>query len=421
MEEGNNYLFKILSDTFQEPILAIKQEYDLNDFLVYKDEIFIQNLFRGILQREASEEEYSEYLQLLQSGRSEKIQIMGKLRYSKEGKEKNIKVKGLKGKYIFYLIFQIPILGYFLNLVRLILKLPKLFPYIESLHTVSQKRSYSFSEALLKELEPEQKEMKQTLEKIKQQQSGLESSFSRIANQENLNITKTLNIFKKEAEHILDAFYLDFENKFRGEKERIKNRLGVYLPYIRKLQVDFSENLKALDLGCGRGEWLELLKEESIQIKGLDLNRSVISELQEFGYDVIEEDVIQYINSLESASLHILTAFHLVEHLPFPVLMTLVNEAYRVLKPGGILILETPNPENILVGSQYFYIDPTHRNPIPPAALQFIVQYKGFASLEVKRLPNDFKVEYNMTTDESLNSIIKHFTASMDYSIIAYK
>lgn len=88
MEEGNNYLFKILSDTFQEPILAIKQEYDLNDFLVYKDEIFIQNLFRGILQREASEEEYSEYLQLLQSGRSEKIQIMGKLRYSKEGKEK---------------------------------------------------------------------------------------------------------------------------------------------------------------------------------------------------------------------------------------------------------------------------------------------------------------------------------------------
>lgn len=263
--------------------------------------------------------------------------------------------------------------------------------------------------------------MKQTLEKIKQQQSGLESSFSRIANQENLNITKTLNIFKKEAEHILDAFYLDFENKFRGEKERIKNRLGVYLPYIRKLQVDFSENLKALDLGCGRGEWLELLKEESIQIKGLDLNRSVISELQEFGYDVIEEDVIQYINSLESASLHILTAFHLVEHLPFPVLMTLVNEAYRALKPGGILILETPNPENILVGSQYFYIDPTHRNPIPPAALQFIVQYKGFASLEVKRLPNDFKVEYNMTTDESLNSIIKHFTASMDYSIIAYK
>lgn len=160
-------------------------------------------------------------------------------------------------------------------------------------------------------------------------------------------------------------FYRTFEEKFRGPRELVKSRLRVYLPFLRPLRGSFSTAL-AVDLGCGRGEWLELLYEQGFEAEGVDLDDGMLAACRDLGLKVQTGDALGYLTALPDDSQAIVSGFHLVEHIPFQVLLQLVAEALRVLKPGGLLILETPNPENIIVGATNFYIDPTHHRPIPP-------------------------------------------------------
>lgn len=96
------------------------------------------------------------------------------------------------------------------------------------------------------------------------------------------------------------------------------------------------------------------------------------------GLNVIKADVLDHLQSLPDNSIAAITGFHIVEHLPFEALVQMMSESYRVIQPGGFVLFETPNPRNVLVGSFSFYLDPTHRNPIPPEVLQFLTRYSGF-------------------------------------------
>jgi len=120
-----------------------------------------------------------------------------------------------------------------------------------------------------------------------------------------------------------------------------------------------------LDIGCGRGEWLELLKENNLNARGLDLNQVMVRMCRDKGLNVEEGEALSFLKSLPDSSLGAVTGFHLIEHYGFEFLVKLLGEILRVLKPGGIVIFETPNPGNILVGSCNFYIDPTHNKPLP--------------------------------------------------------
>lgn len=213
---------------------------------------------------------------------------------------------------------------------------------------------------------------------------------------------------------LYDAMYLNFENRFRGPEDEIKNRVRVYLPYV-KLAGEHTGDAPVLDVGCGRGEWLELLKENSITARGLDLNEVMVGKCRDAGLEVARSDAVSYLKGLESESLGMITGFHIVEHLPFTTMVALFDESFRVLKPGGKVIFETPNPENIMVGSCSFYTDPSHTNPIPPATLSFLVEDRGFVNIEVLRLhPNDsVHVE-----DPLLNH---YFTIGQDYAVIGCK
>src|SRR6185312_2159942 len=171
----------------------------------------------------------------------------------------------------------------------------------------------------------------------------------------------------------LAAHYVSFEDTFRGTRDDIKARAGHYLTAFHDAGIEPGDGL-VLDLGCGRGEWLEVLSEHGYASRGVDLNGVMVREAQTLGLDAIEQDVIAHLRSLGSESVSAITSMHLVEHLPYEVLIRMVDEALRVLRPGGLLILETPNPENLTVGSYWFYMDPTHRNPIPPPLLQWIVE-----------------------------------------------
>ncbi len=184
---------------------------------------------------------------------------------------------------------------------------------------------------------------------------------------------------------INNSFYSRFEERFRGDRNYISSTLSVYLPLVSIIQSYYPNGL-ALDLGCGRGEWLELLQKNNWSVKGVDLNSVQLQHCRELGLSVVQEDVYTYIKNVETDSVAVLSGFHIAEHLSTEVLMALLHEAWRVLKPGGILILETPNPENILVGTCTFYLDPTHRQPIPPRLLGFLAEEAGFSRQRVLRL-----------------------------------
>jgi O-antigen chain-terminating methyltransferase len=95
------------------------------------------------------------------------------------------------------------------------------------------------------------------------------------------------------------------------------------------------------------------------------------------------QDGVDYLCDAKAKSLHVITAFHVIEHLPFDRLVTLLTEAHRVLKRGGLLILETPNPDNLIVGAKNFYTDPTHRNPLPSVLTRFLAEHAGFSRVEI--------------------------------------
>lgn len=209
-------------------------------------------------------------------------------------------------------------------------------------------------------------------------------------------------------------FYRAFEEKHRGSRELIKSRLTVYLPFVEPLLKIYS-TATAIDLGCGRGEWLDLLQEHGFDAQGVDLDDSMLQACRERGLKVHTANALTFMQTLPNASQCIVSGFHIIEHLPFNIIQELFVEAKRVLKPGGVLIFETPNPENITVGSCSFHLDPTHLQPIPPELLNFLPEYYGFARFKILRLQEDKKLlsPKQLTLLNVLNGV------SPDYAIVA--
>jgi 2-polyprenyl-3-methyl-5-hydroxy-6-metoxy-1,4-benzoquinol methylase len=229
-----------------------------------------------------------------------------------------------------------------------------------------------------------------------------------------------LQSMAEEEKHTLDALYVSFEDQFRGSREDIKERLQVYLPILKKAQLGTDE-MPILDMGCGRGEWLELLQEHSLRAHGVDVNRVLVGECQRQGLEVLEKDVIVYLRTLSDASLGAVTGFHLMEHLPFEVLVKLLDETVRVLKPGGVAIFETPNPENVLVGSYTFYLDPTHRNPLPSVVVKFMAEARGLCRVEVMHLHALEASRMEEAGLEITKRFNEYFYGPQDYAVIGWK
>lgn len=213
-----------------------------------------------------------------------------------------------------------------------------------------------------------------------------------------------------------DPFYRAFEDRFRGSRLDIKNRLNVYLPFVQPVALVYPK-AQVIDLGCGRGEWLELLKQNHVPAHGVDLDEGMLKACHEVGLTVYTAEAIAHLEAQADESAMVVTAFHLVEHIGFEAVRKMVAQAFRVLKPGGLLIMETPNPENIVVGTREFYLDPTHQRPIPPSLLSFVPQYYGYSGVKVLRLQESPALHGN--TDLTLNDVLGG--ASPDYAVVARK
>lgn len=212
-----------------------------------------------------------------------------------------------------------------------------------------------------------------------------------------------------------DNFYRAFEERFRGPREAIRSRLRAYLPFVEPLK-SIYDCPEAVDIGCGRGEWLELLGENGFNACGVDLDEGMLAACYENGLRVTHEDGIAFLEKFPNESQTVVSGIHIAEHLPFARLQILVQQALRVLKPAGLLILETPNPENFQVSLLTFYYDPTHRHPLPPELLLFLTEYYGFNRVKLVRLHSP---ELSTSQSASLDQVFRG--ASPDYAVIAQK
>lgn len=221
--------------------------------------------------------------------------------------------------------------------------------------------------------------------------------------------------------HDLDAFYLEFENHFRGTEKEIQEKQKPYTELFKKSGL--GKQYPIADLGCGRGEFLELLTQSKLKAIGVDLNESMVQRAQDKGFDAVNDEAIHYLIQQKANSLAGITGFHLAEHIPFESLLTLMAEAQRCLVKGGILLLETPNPESLFVGAYTFHYDPSHLKPLPPAIVQFSALFKGFERADIMRMQPELTEQQikAATKNTTLQDALQRLYGPRDYALVAYK
>jgi O-antigen chain-terminating methyltransferase len=163
---------------------------------------------------------------------------------------------------------------------------------------------------------------------------------------------------------------------FRGSEEEIRHRLDHHLPVLREAK-------PVLDLGCGRGELLLLLRDAGITASGVESDPALAQAARRRGLDVVEDDVLEALRAQPEGSLGAVTAIHLLEHLEQGRVLEVLREARRALRPGGVFLAECPNPLSLRVGAALFWLDPTHVRPLLPEVLELYLESIGF---EVKNV-----------------------------------
>ena len=174
-----------------------------------------------------------------------------------------------------------------------------------------------------------------------------------------------------------DVLYRRLEDSLRGSEAHVRADV---LHYVRLA----AGQQPVLDVGCGRGEFLAACREEGIEARGVDTNERSVADLRQRGLDAALAGVPECFGAIVEASLGSVVAMHVVEHLPVDALFALFRESARVLRPGGLLMIETPNAESILIAASDFWRDPTHLAPRHAAALTVLAREHGFEIEEVR-------------------------------------
>ena len=204
--------------------------------------------------------------------------------------------------------------------------------------------------------------------------------------------------------------WLKFGEKFRGAEAAVRERQQIYA-------MRFRSHAPVLDIGCGRGEMLEVFRQAGVEARGIDLNDDSVALCRNKGLEAEKADLFAYLNSLADSSLGGVVCCQVVEHLPPERLPLMIRLLRDKLRPGGLVAIETPNPECLAIFATHFYIDPTHRHPIPPALMSFYLEEAGFGRIEVERLYP--AVEAMPSLAELPEAFRKDFFGSLDYTVFA--
>jgi len=171
-------------------------------------------------------------------------------------------------------------------------------------------------------------------------------------------------------------FYFELQGRFQSSIQADTTRLELYRSAIASLHPGLPDGTW-LDIGCGRGKWLRLARDIGRECIGVDSNPAAIQQCREGGFEVLERDALQFLQSAGDQSFAVVSAFHVLEHCPFEYCLNLVYQIGRTLKPGGVLLIETPHAGNLLMAAEQFWMDPTHNRPIPLPLMEFLFEYCG--------------------------------------------
>jgi O-antigen chain-terminating methyltransferase len=217
--------------------------------------------------------------------------------------------------------------------------------------------------------------------------------------------------------------YVQFENRFRGVGGELKERQR---PYLQVLPPPSSAG-RVLDVGCGRGEMLELLGETGHDAFGVDTDEGMVEECRRKGLNVVHDHAIALLERLANDSLKGVFCAQVVEHLLTSELHRFVELSFEKIRPGGVLVIETINPRSSFALGEHFYADPSHVRPVHPETLRFLCEEIGFSSVTmeelsphpawemVSHLPRDDRMA------EAVRSLVRSVFGYQDYSIIATK
>ncbi|MEF3168408.1 MAG: methyltransferase domain-containing protein [Deltaproteobacteria bacterium] len=446
--------------TKQMGYLQSKKNADsLADILSLDGEEFIDAAYRYVLSRTPDEYGMSYYRTCLAQGRLDKKDILCRLAYSKEARKAGFKSDEIG---ISRLVLNLPAIGPLFRYLKCFFNPLSLYKNLKSLEfeLYQVKKDKKILEGFLDKLEQELRSVGSRADKLEQElrsvgsradkleqelhsvgsradrverdlhlrvdefrqaafqkASALSDEVARIRRTA-LDLDRRLNLqalralrsneadaysVQQESLSSLSSVYVDFEDSFRGSREEIEDKLKRYLPLLPKPET----RPRCLDLGCGRGEWLELLRWHGYDAIGVDKNPNLSAMAMEYGFEVVFDDVFHFLSVQKGASFHVVTAFHFIEHLSFSSQLLLLDEVYRVLVPGGIAIFETPNPRNILVGSGDFYRDPDHIRPVFPDTLQFLGSARDFRPSKAYFLEQDGLVEADLYRFDKLEDYVK--------------
>jgi O-antigen chain-terminating methyltransferase len=229
-------------------------------------------------------------------------------------------------------------------------------------------------------------------------------------------------------ERLDEARYLAFEERFRGSSEDIRGKLRDYVPL-------FREKGPVLDLGCGRGEFLELLGEAGIEGLGVDGNREMVRACRERELRAETADVLVFVSERPPGSAGGIFAAQLIEHLPARDIGDFLDDCYRALRPEGRLVLETVNPRSLTALVESFYRDLTHEKPLHPETLDFALRAAGFREVETRysspvperaRLlplagPDPRADSERRTLNQNFEKLNRFLFGELDYAAIATK
>lgn len=216
--------------------------------------------------------------------------------------------------------------------------------------------------------------------------------------------------------------YLLFENRFRGSRSSIKERQKQYLEYI--LPTD-----KVLDIGCGRGEFIELLTDNGISVNGIDINEDMVEYCIDRGFNVQYADAIDYLAAVPPQTYDCISMCQVIEHLTFEQYTELLGLMLNALKPGGKVIIETINAQSVYAMSNWFYIDPTHTKPVHPETLDFVIKEIGFHKTERKNVspvehinvPQIGNIENSEEINRAIGDLYGMLYGYQDYALIAWR
>lgn len=206
--------------------------------------------------------------------------------------------------------------------------------------------------------------------------------------------------------------YTRFAERFRGPEENVRKSQEFYGKY-------FEGRERVLDIGCGRGEFLDLMREMGISAKGIDLSAESVAQCREKGFDAEVANLFAFLENAGEGEFDGIFCSQVVEHLDPMLLPRMISLCARKLARGGVIAIETPNPECLAIFATFFYLDPTHTRPVPRDLLEFYMTEAGMSEIGVH--PLSPAAEMFPEIGELPEGFRNRFFGALDYALIARK